>query len=328
MGQSGQDAGTVRIQRRVSPATSRGQDQSGLSEMTLPSSGGQPLAPSTRQYMEPRFGTDFSQVRVHSGPAARETAAQIQARAFTHGPNIWLGQGATERDTRLMAHELTHVVQQGAASPSTNGGPITKGADPPSAIQREPQNPCPDGVKRITVDLVSLRGSNRNPVDDLNFANTVFRPCCVQFDFGIGVTVDPTDSDTWLGGDTVLDRFTACGTISPEEQAMYDGARASYSIGNRFQAYYVERLNPGARAASKPPYCATGVAAPYVDTTRVSNQGQRRTLAHEFGHILLNSGRHTGIDNPADTSNLMIPTNSSTGETLDPTQCATIFANA
>ncbi len=62
--------------------------------------------------MEPRFGVDFGQVRLHTDEQARESASQIQARAFTYGNNIWLGEGANESDKGLMAHELTHVVQQ------------------------------------------------------------------------------------------------------------------------------------------------------------------------------------------------------------------------
>jgi len=63
--------------------------------------------------MEPRFGADFRQIRVHSGQQAQQSAAQIQAKAYTYGNNIWLGKGASESDQGLMAHELTHVVQQG-----------------------------------------------------------------------------------------------------------------------------------------------------------------------------------------------------------------------
>lgn len=81
-------------------------------DITLNHSGGQPLSNSTRQYMEPRFGIDFSHVQVHSDLAAQDTASQIHAKAFTHGPNIWLGKGAHEGDKRLIAHELTHVVQE------------------------------------------------------------------------------------------------------------------------------------------------------------------------------------------------------------------------
>ncbi len=287
--------------------------------------GGQPLSASTRNFMEPRFGTDFSQVRVHTDSGAQASANQIQARAYTFGNHITLGNDASENDKHLMAHELTHVVQQGGAEESAQRTPLSP------RIQRDPPpaaDPCPDGVKTITVDLVSLRGSNRDPNHDLTFANTVFRSCCVQFQLGTGLTVHPDDSDRWLGGDTVLDRLTACGTISTEEQTMYDEAAANYGITSPFRAFYVASMNPGARGASKPPYCATGVAAPYVNTARISNTAQDRSLAHEFGHILLNSGAHTGIDNPADTANLMIPTNNATGSTLDATQCATIFGNA
>ena len=78
--------------------------------------GGQPLPESTRTYMEPRFGHDFSQVRVHTDGAAAETAQAVKARAFTLGSDIVFGSGAytpgTAEGKKLLAHELTHVVQQ------------------------------------------------------------------------------------------------------------------------------------------------------------------------------------------------------------------------
>lgn len=67
--------------------------------------------------MEPHFGVDFSGVRVHTGIEAQRAAALLNARAFTYGRDIWLGEGALESDRRLMAHELTHVVQQGRLGP-------------------------------------------------------------------------------------------------------------------------------------------------------------------------------------------------------------------
>ena len=77
---------------------------------------GQPLSASERAFFEPRFGRDFSNVRLHSGSAASELACSVQARAFTLGDTVVLGAGETDR--RLMAHELTHVVQQGGAAPA------------------------------------------------------------------------------------------------------------------------------------------------------------------------------------------------------------------
>lgn len=73
---------------------------------------GRPLQDSVRQFMEPRFGVDFSDVRIHDGLQDRHAADHIGARAFTHREHIWLGEGESVDNRRLMAHELTHVVQQ------------------------------------------------------------------------------------------------------------------------------------------------------------------------------------------------------------------------
>ena len=78
---------------------------------------GEPLPPSTRAFFEPRFGYDFSQVRVYTGSRAAEAARTINARAFTVGRDVVLGSGedaaGANAGQRLLAHELTHVVQQG-----------------------------------------------------------------------------------------------------------------------------------------------------------------------------------------------------------------------
>jgi len=78
---------------------------------------GRPLAEGTRALIEPRLGYDFSQVRVHDSAEERQDAARLNARAFTYGRHIWIGPGESADNPRLMAHELTHVVQQGAAQP-------------------------------------------------------------------------------------------------------------------------------------------------------------------------------------------------------------------
>ncbi|SDP92455.1 protein of unknown function [Mucilaginibacter sp. OK268] len=78
---------------------------------------GQPLSESSRQFFEPRFGQDFSGVRIHTDSVAAKSAQSINALAYTTGNNIVFnsGQFSPESDSgkRLMAHELTHVVQQG-----------------------------------------------------------------------------------------------------------------------------------------------------------------------------------------------------------------------
>jgi hypothetical protein len=73
---------------------------------------GSPLSPVTRGALESSLGADFSHVRVHDDSTAQEAASALNARAFTHGNDIWLGRGASQNDLHLIAHEATHVVQQ------------------------------------------------------------------------------------------------------------------------------------------------------------------------------------------------------------------------
>ncbi len=79
---------------------------------------GQPLSESERSFFEPRFGTDFSSVRVHTDTRAASVARSVNARAFTLGRDVVFGTGqylpSNKAGRHLMAHELTHVVQQGS----------------------------------------------------------------------------------------------------------------------------------------------------------------------------------------------------------------------
>jgi N-acetyl-anhydromuramyl-L-alanine amidase AmpD len=78
---------------------------------------GKPLDPGTRAFMEPRFGHDFSTVRVHDDSRAGKSAAAVNAHAYTLGQDIVFGPGQYRPETSggqgLIAHELTHVMQQG-----------------------------------------------------------------------------------------------------------------------------------------------------------------------------------------------------------------------
>jgi len=83
---------------------------------------GDPLPSALRDDMEGRFGHDFSGVRVHADASAARLARQVNARAFTIGRNVAFASGeyapnGTAESRRLLAHELTHVIQQGRAGP-------------------------------------------------------------------------------------------------------------------------------------------------------------------------------------------------------------------
>lgn len=80
------------------------------------SGGGRPLAETERNFFEPRFGVDFSQTRIHTDSRANALARSVDARAFTLGQDVVFGAGEFRPEShagkRLMAHELTHVLQQ------------------------------------------------------------------------------------------------------------------------------------------------------------------------------------------------------------------------
>jgi len=110
---------------------------------------GQPLDSSTLSYMESRFGRDFSQVRIHNDSVS---TSKINAQAFTKGNNIVFGQGKYQPGTHsgksLLAHELTHVIQQ-----SENKGKVIQR----KAVMPEVKTVTP--VKRPTI------GKNRGIID-------------------------------------------------------------------------------------------------------------------------------------------------------------------
>jgi Domain of unknown function (DUF4157) len=91
---------------------------------------GQPLDSDTRSFFEPRFGRDFSRVRVHTDSRAAESARAVDALAYTVGSKVVFGPGRyqprTDEGRQLLAHELTHTVQQSASSDLLSG-PIPVG---------------------------------------------------------------------------------------------------------------------------------------------------------------------------------------------------------
>jgi hypothetical protein len=98
--------------------------------------GGAPLPNGTKEQMESSFGADFSGVRIHHDSSSVQMNRSLNAHAFTHGNDIYFNSGKYEPGTRsgqhLLAHELTHTLQQGAVS--RQGGAVAKKTDKP--IQR------------------------------------------------------------------------------------------------------------------------------------------------------------------------------------------------
>src|SRR5437867_7691018 len=113
------------------------QEQPSLVKDVVGSGGGSPLDRDTRGFMESRLGADFSDVRVHTDARASESAQSVQAHAYTVGSDVVFQSGkyAPESDSgkRMLAHELTHVVQQRSGpvdgTPAGGGIRISNPAD-------------------------------------------------------------------------------------------------------------------------------------------------------------------------------------------------------
>ncbi|MGB3615225.1 MAG: DUF4157 domain-containing protein, partial [Elainellaceae cyanobacterium] len=118
--------------------------------------GGQPLNASTSQFMASRFSHDFGNVRVHTDSRAAQMNQRLNAQAFTHGQHLYFGQGQYQPQTRsgqrLIAHELTHVVQQtGGRRIKPN---IQLGSKPP-----QPISPVPTDVQHLFLRRAAGRSS-------------------------------------------------------------------------------------------------------------------------------------------------------------------------
>lgn len=102
----------VQTKTKTAPAESR----RAVSQALMSSTGGKSLTSHVRNRVEPVLGHGMEHVRVHDDTQANEAVSSINARAFTHQDDIYLGQGESADDVFLMAHEASHVVQQSKAS--------------------------------------------------------------------------------------------------------------------------------------------------------------------------------------------------------------------
>jgi hypothetical protein len=122
-------------------------------------SSGRPLDTATRSFMEPRFEHDFSGVRVHTDAKAAESASAVNALAYTVGRNVVFGSGqytpGTSAGQRLLAHELTHVVQQGDGPSLAR---MAAQADKPDSIYENIADKTADSIIQGRPLPAALRG--------------------------------------------------------------------------------------------------------------------------------------------------------------------------
>ena len=129
-------------------------------------SSGRPLGDGTRSFMESQFGYDFGSVRVHTDAKAAASARSVNALAYTVGSDIILGAGAPAQETsagqKLLAHELTHVVQQ-------------SGGSGPQQLQRWSLSNC-DKTQSVHVEKAFAQSS-----EDLSKAVSILAPPTTTF---------------------------------------------------------------------------------------------------------------------------------------------------
>jgi len=197
-------------------------------------SSGSPLEPALQQDMASRFGHDFSRVRVHSGPDAGQSALEVNANAYTVGHNIVFGAGqfapGSEEGRRLIAHELTHVVQQ-SGSERGAAGLISERASVrgDALIQRSERDPDELAAMANEDDAIKARAKRALASGKPDFAvhevmwrlikshglDLHFELSGSRYDKAQkGVLVDlhgkgPRTTGTIVGGDDVLQRIAA-----------------------------------------------------------------------------------------------------------------------
>jgi len=208
--------------------------------------GGRLLAESERAYFEPRFGHDFSQVRMHTDTQAAESAWAVNARAFTVGQDVVFGAGqyAPESSTgqRLMAHELTHVVQQ-------NGGDNVGLKRAPIPFPRRSTNGSPRIKQRSNITVQRAKSDFRItglPPDTASFPRMIF--------FDLGHTTITAASE--LGKITNLTSATGFNTtdLTLKGLASEEGSTAvNLTIANNRISSVDSALSAAGHTATKTP---------------------------------------------------------------------------
>jgi len=131
------------------------------SRLTSSKGGGSALPDNVRRFMEPRFGADFSNIKVHTDSNAVQMNKEVGAQAFAHGGDIYFGAGKSPGNNELTAHELTHTIQQGAA------GRMNK------EVRRQPQQE--EEQETVQAKEISISGQEKSQQVSLSNKESSFQ---------------------------------------------------------------------------------------------------------------------------------------------------------
>jgi len=209
VGDSALPEGGPLVQRRLSGDTPEQTEVTPIVHEVLASSG-HPLDAAARAFFEPRFGLDFSRVRLHTDARAKESVNSVDALAYTVGQHVVLGRSVpplhSSQGTLVLAHELTHAIQQDAGA--TNRQPLGSGA-----LARFPAPASPDsgptGVPTLAFDPAAIPAFPWDLDPDVDLESTTMRNLYVFSlqQAWISLTSDPDTAYRLLASmrDTVMD---------------------------------------------------------------------------------------------------------------------------
>ena len=135
--------------------------------------GGKPLDDSIRTFMETKFNHDFSNVRVHDDSKSQQLSKSVNGRAFTYRNKIFLGSNESASDKKLMAHELTHVIQQNKIHDQTQTKKTSSNDDTVKIQERDADNVqrIEDPIKKQPTMLCPVAlSSPTNVMENFTFA--------------------------------------------------------------------------------------------------------------------------------------------------------------
>jgi len=269
--------------------------------------------------MEPHFGHDFAQVRLHTDEKAAASARAVNARAYAVGQDIVFDSGkyapGTDEGRMTLAHELAHTIQQRSARerPPTQlalGDPegisekeahaaaeavIRRDTVAPQSkanlvVAREPPPEAAPPKKKITVNITTLNGATRNATAALTYANTkVYSQADIEIVKGKEVTLDEPKSKAILGNDLILEEYRSPSHPTDEERALLKENQTKDAV----TMYFVKAQSDGSTGESFWPSLGLGFTG-FVN----NNDSNDITFSHELGHVLLDDGGH---DVPDDT---------------------------
>ena len=233
--------------------------------------GGGKMSENTLSFMENRFNTDFSGVKIHTGPNAVQMSRELNAQAFTVGSDIYFNAGKYSPESasgkHLLAHELTHTVQQGGGNVIQRSC-IDGGCDT-----------CEDGWKTLVVNVFFRTRATRQVMlvlrEKINEAKRILSECCVKLLFAFNWRLLSGGGTFNWGNDPTGSNYS--------DEARDLGEGNTFSGVNGIPMVVADTV-PNASAVTVTPLTDENYSGNPYFVIPVTH-GKTRSIAHELGHI-------------------------------------------